>query len=111
MGSTPVVCRRFGSLSLLDRAVADQQLLDWSPYFVKGKKLRVNLSFNYVENNSQSASRSARRGDKRGRTSTTSRMLEDRCRELEMERGETGRPTIWDEVHKFMRCPKRQSCE
>ncbi len=38
-------------------------------------------------------------------------MLEDRSRELETGRAETGRPTIWDQVYKFMRCPKRQSCE
>jgi hypothetical protein len=74
--------------------MADKQLLDWSPYFQKGKRLRVNLSFNFMEANAQSASRSARRGDKRGRTSAIDRMLAERDRQLEKEREETGREPI-----------------
>jgi hypothetical protein len=54
-------------------AVVEKQLLAWGQYFQKGKKLRVNLSFNYVEAGTQSASSFARRGDKRGSTSATRR--------------------------------------
>jgi hypothetical protein len=94
----------------IDWVVADKRLLDWSPYFQKGKRLRVNISFNFVEPNSESASRSARRGDKRGSTSASSRMLAERDRQLETEREVTGRQPIWKDVYAFMRCPKT-SCD
>ncbi|KIW22004.1 uncharacterized protein PV07_12589 [Cladophialophora immunda] len=89
----------------IDWAVANNQLLDWSPHFQKGKKLRVNLSFNFVEQNAQSASRSARRGDKRGRKSASSGMLADRDREIAAEQDATGEPPVWPDLYAFMRCP------
>ena len=89
--------------------VADKQLLDWDPYFQKGKRLQLNLLFSFTEPSSQSAGRSARRGDKRGSTSASSRMLAERDQEIATEQEETGRPPTWHNVYAFMRCPT--SCE
>jgi len=66
-------------------AVVEKQLLAWGQYFQKSKKLRVNLSFNYVEAGTQSASSFARRGDKRGSTSATRCMLAQRYLQLDAE--------------------------
>lgn len=90
----------------MDWASTDDQLIDWSPYFQRGKTLRVNLSFNYVEDTPQSASRAARRGEKRGRTSASNRMRAERVRQLEAEREATGLHPKWADVYAFMRCQK-----
>jgi hypothetical protein len=56
-------------------AMVEKQLVAWGQYFQKGKKLRVNVSFNYVEAGPQLASSYTKGGDKRGSTSATQRML------------------------------------
>ena len=59
----------------IDWAIVEKQLVAWEQYFRKGKKLRIGISFNYVETAPQSASGSSKKGDKRGPMSTTQRML------------------------------------
>jgi hypothetical protein len=86
-------------------AVVEKQLLAWGRYFQMGKKLRVNLSFNYVEASTQSASSFARRGDKRGSTSATRRMLAQRDLQLDAEQEISGQPAVWQKVYTLMRCP------
>jgi hypothetical protein len=57
--------------SEIDSAVDQTQLECWGQYFQRGKsKLRVNLSFNYVQVSASSASNVGGRGDKKGTTSS-----------------------------------------
>jgi hypothetical protein len=51
----------------IDWSHIEAQLLRWENLFRRGKKLRLFLSINYVEDNASSSSRT----DKRGNTSTT----------------------------------------
>jgi len=50
--------------------VIEKQLVAWGELFRAGKKLRVDISFNYLETGQLQAS-SARRGDKRSGYSAT----------------------------------------
>ncbi|KAH8588256.1 hypothetical protein B0O99DRAFT_373214 [Bisporella sp. PMI_857] len=65
--------KRFDDTTI-DWAIIEKQLLAWSEWYQAGKKLRVSLSFNYVDT-SQSSTTSLGRVDKRGSTSTTRQML------------------------------------
>jgi hypothetical protein len=94
----------------IERADIEDRLLECRPYFQKGKRMWVNISFNFVEPNPQSASRSARRGDKRVSTTATGRMLVERDQEIITVQRESGRPPIWPGMYAFMRCLK-QSCD
>jgi len=89
---------------------ADNQLIEWSPYFRNGKRFHVEITFKYVEDNPQSTNRAVRRAEKRGRTSASSRMRADRVRQIEAECEATGLHPRWPEVYAFMRC-RKQSCE
>lgn len=70
----------------------------------------MKITFNYVEHNPQSASRSAKRGDKRGATSASSRMLAEREQDIATEQGASGQPPRWPGMYAFMRC-RKQSCD
>lgn len=87
----------------VDWSVVEKQLLDWGELFRVGKKLRVEVSFNYVEITAPAAS--AARGG-----STTQRMLAERSERLGAEADASGRPSVWSEVYKLMRCPGGSSC-
>jgi hypothetical protein len=54
--------------------VIEKQLAAWGEPFRAGKKLRVDLSFNYLETGQQPAT-SSRKGDKRSFASATQQML------------------------------------
>ncbi|KAK5311769.1 hypothetical protein LTR93_011611 [Exophiala xenobiotica] len=83
----------------IDWTVVQMQLYSWSQYFHQGKKLRVNLSFNCVQVSALSNGNPGRRGDKRGATSATQRMLAERESSLEAEQATLGRPSIWQQVY------------
>lgn len=53
----------------------EKQLLDWGDPFPAGKRLRLVISFNYIENTS-SSNVSGRTTDKRGISSANQRMLQ-----------------------------------
>jgi hypothetical protein len=55
----------------IDWAVIENQLVAWGELYRVGKKLRLNLSFNYVDASQSSTTRT----DKRGSSSTTRQML------------------------------------
>ena len=68
--------KRFDSMDI-DWSVIEKQLIRWGELFRAGKRLRVDLSFNYLDASSQPAS-TANRGNKRG-SSATQRMLAERA--------------------------------
>jgi hypothetical protein len=68
--------RRFDELKV-DWSVVEKQLLNWGEFLRVGKRLRVDISFNYVETQATPAAHGLRAG------SATQRML--------AERGETFR--------------------
>lgn len=88
----------------IDLAIVERQLVVWGELFRAGKKLRIDLSFNYIEA-SQSSTITSRKGDKRGASSVTQKMLTERATQLDAEEGDIGSPSIWREVYNLMRCP------
>jgi hypothetical protein len=88
----------------LDWTVIERQLLKWARLFRAGKKLRLDLSFNYVEV-TQPLSVTNRTADKRGSSSVTRQMLTERTDQLDAEEGTTGVQSIWQMVYSLMRCP------
>jgi hypothetical protein len=86
-------------------AIVDKELEAWGKYFQKGKKLRVNLSFNYVILGGPWINDSRKRGDKRGSTSVTKRMLAELDLRLDIEQATSGQPSIWRHVYNLMGCP------
>jgi hypothetical protein len=69
----------------IDWSIVEKQLVAWGELFRAGKKLRVDLSFNYVETGQQSARFSSRKRDKRGSSLITDRMLTERVTQLDIE--------------------------
>jgi hypothetical protein len=87
----------------IDWTIVEKYLLAWTPYFEKGKELRVTVSYNF-ETGPQSTGRSAKRADKRGRTSATTRMFTEMDQLLEDEQQASGQPSQWPQVYKLMEC-------
>jgi hypothetical protein len=75
----------------IDWSIVERQLVAWGELFRSGKKLRVDLSFNYVETGPQSTRSSSRKGDKNRRalispesSSTEYEIIDSRfCRTIE----------------------------
>jgi hypothetical protein len=88
--------KRFDDTSI-DWAVIENQLVAWGELYRAGKKLRLNLSFNYVDA-SQSSTALLGRTDKRGSLSTTRQMLAEGAAQLDAEQASTGHSSIWREV-------------
>lgn len=89
----------------IDWAVVQAQLEDWGQYIQRGKKFHVHLSFNYVQADATIASNSGRKGDKRGLTSTTKRMLNELDLRVRAEEAASGGQVKWQQVYQLMRCP------
>jgi hypothetical protein len=97
------ITKQFDGTSI-DWSIIENQLLRWGEFFREGKKLRLSLSFNYVDT-TQSSSTSSRGGNNRGRLSTTQRMLADGAMQEAAEQGSSGLQSIWRDVYNRMRCP------
>ncbi|KAJ5346176.1 hypothetical protein N7452_004180 [Penicillium brevicompactum] len=83
-------------------APIEKQLRVWSTHFCRGKRLTLRVCFNYVED---CASPSAgRKGEKRGKSSVTRRMLDDRDAQLDAEGNACGQQAIWRRVYDLMKC-------
>jgi hypothetical protein len=87
----------------VDWPAVEKQLLGWGDLFRTGKKLTLNMSFNYTEGSHTQSSGSGST-DKRGSSSATQRMLVDRQAEINAEEQVTGRAPVWDHVYSVMRC-------
>ncbi|KAJ5808834.1 hypothetical protein N7474_010103 [Penicillium riverlandense] len=87
----------------------EKQLRKWSNLLRIGRKLTIDIAFNYREDDDGHSMPSSRRVEKRGRVSATSRMLADREAHIEAEEESTGRPSTWSRVYELMRCNVR-SC-
>ncbi|KAJ5608658.1 hypothetical protein N7528_009225 [Penicillium herquei] len=88
----------------IDWKSVEKQLRKWSNLVRIGKTLTIDIVFNY-----RGDDEGARKVEKRGRVSATSRMLVERKRHIDAEEDMTERPATWDHVYKLMRCDVR-SC-
>jgi hypothetical protein len=74
--------KRFDDIDI-DWSVIEKQLVAWGELFRAGKKLRVDISFNYLETGQPLPA--SRKRDKRGFSSATQRMLTERSTQLAEE--------------------------
>jgi hypothetical protein len=93
--------KRFDELDI-DWFLIERQLSTWSELFRAGKKLRVDIAFNYVEVGEQAPTKKV---GKRGFSSTTQQMLAERDLQVDAEEGNFRQPSIWQNVYSLMRCP------
>lgn len=90
--------KRFEGTSV-DWQVVEKQLLAWTHLFRLGKRIRLQISINYIEDSGPLSST-----DKRGKSSTTRRMLSDRDIQIDAEQT-SGHDPVWRDVYRIMRCP------
>jgi hypothetical protein len=95
--------RRFENTDI-DWPAIEKQLILWGDLFRAGKKLRLSISFNHIED-SHATRATSRRGDKRGPTSVTHRMLAEREAQINAEEDTDRQPSVWRKVYSMMRCP------
>ena len=95
--------KRFDHLDI-DWTAVEEQLLRWGELCRRGKKLRLSITFKYVEDDRLSKTTSGR-VEKRGRSSVTKRMLIKRDAQLDAEENASGQESVWRSVYNLMRCP------
>ncbi|EXK77146.1 hypothetical protein FOQG_18140 [Fusarium oxysporum f. sp. raphani 54005] len=78
----------------------ESKLQAWSHLLLDGKKLKISLSFNYIET-SQSGSVVARG---RGGRSATASQLAERAIDIGEEETASAEPAVWRKVYDFFRC-------
>ncbi|OQE10095.1 hypothetical protein PENFLA_c094G07593 [Penicillium flavigenum] len=83
-------------------APIEKQLRMWSGHFCRGKRLTLRICFNYVEDCTFPSA--GRKGDKRGKSSVTKGMLDDRDAQLDAEENACGQQSIWRRVYDLMKC-------
>lgn len=93
--------KRFNKTEIL-WAPIEKQLRAWSDLFRRGKRLTLRVSFNYVEDCTFPPA--GRKGEKRGKSSVTQRMLVDRDAQLDAEENACGQQAVWRRVYDLMKC-------
>ena len=87
----------------IDWVMVEKQLIQWGDLFQDGKRLRVDIAFNYAERSAANDPRPSKRG--RARASATQQMLRARDVEVHAERESSGDHVVWADVYRLMRCP------
>lgn len=95
--------KRFDHIEI-DWTAVEKKLLRWGALFCRGKKLRLSITFKFVEDDRLSRTTSGR-VEKRGRSSVTKRMLNERDVQLDAEETSSGQESVWRAVYNLMRCP------
>lgn len=93
--------KRFDNAGI-DWDVVERQLLTWAYLYCRGKKLRIQISINYIED----CDRTMFRGEKRGQSSVTKKMLEEREARIDAEQA-SGQHAAWRDVYRITQCPGR----
>ncbi|OJD24350.1 hypothetical protein ACJ73_04285 [Blastomyces percursus] len=83
--------KRFDDTGIIWTSI-ENQLLMWSGLFSQGKELTLKISFNYVDDRHSSPT-AGRNGEKRGKSSVTKRMLDERDAQLDTEQDAFWRKT------------------
>ena len=91
--------KRFDELDI-EWPILERQLQAWSKLCRAGKRLRIQMSFNYIEA-SRSRNTTARQGTKQGFSSTSQQILSERAIQLDAEEA-SGQPSIWRDVYNLM---------
>ncbi|KAH7230895.1 hypothetical protein BKA59DRAFT_535840 [Fusarium tricinctum] len=84
----------------IDWKIIESKLQAWSHLLLDGKRLKISLSFNYIET-SQSGSVVARG---RGGRSATASQLAERAIDIGKEETASAEPVVWRKVYDFFRC-------
>lgn len=75
--------KRFNDTDIIWTAI-EKQLVMWSDVLFRGKELTPKISFNYI-NDRRSSPTCSRKGEKRGKSSVTKRILNERDTQLNTE--------------------------
>ncbi|KAI9036760.1 uncharacterized protein KD926_001338 [Aspergillus affinis] len=90
--------KHFEGTNIYWTAVEKQQLA-WAHLARRGKKIRLQISINYIEDSGPPS-----RTEKRGKSSVTTRMIADRDAQIDAEQI-SGHHSVWRDVYRVMRCP------
>ena len=83
----------------------ESKLLKWSELFRKGKKLRVNICFRYVETTTETGPNFTNANGKRARGSASEQQRAELIDEVNGEEALTGRPAAWQSMYRLFHCP------
>lgn len=84
--------KHYGSTNV-DWNEVEKQLLEWAYLFRRGKRIRLQISINHMEDNGPLLSGT----NKRGKSSVTTRMLADRDAQIDAEQV-SGQQSVWRDV-------------
>ena len=95
--------KRFNGLSI-DWSPVEKQLVEWSSLYRNGKKLRLDITFNYVGNGKALVGSVGQLQSRKVGSSATQRMRSELAAQVDAEEVSTGQPAVWRDVYRVMRC-------